>query len=1100
MNVKRFFALTLVLLMLIPMSIQSFALSVDADISANWNTMAAKYSKGTWKIIAPKASGNNIKTDGFTFNTADNGGIKVVTPDYKTFAGTYGVSAVTSKVKTPLDGLSIVITPDEYDSMLDGLKAGNIIGVLWTEEKINEIAKYNETTSAYDKGLYTAVQAYDTGLRHLIPMAENAVPHTPAFDATAAPIGQALYISLTCNVAQADNAPIATSVRIVYYDGYYMNDDGNPGYRWIFTARNHSDTLNSDSTRLSQPYESVDLSKGLAINVRADEMLGFIVNINGYDYYRGEDVGYFPDAKQDWYGYRTNDLNDDKIEESDPLYLSTMTYAKADIDLSGLKTAGDGYVTVGAVSNNDQNLEGHGCNYTVDTINGIPAASWNGETVPEHTCDYKFIETVAPNCTRNGYDYFRCTVCGKNMTTNSTNKLEHIVGEMKEFETPACDNYGTMAAHCTLCKRIVESYAIPKTEHNFTDEVTVIKEATCDKNGIVKKHCNTCSKDYEIIVPADPTSHITENEKPVIEEIDGATDWFGKISGTCSSCGNAVDEMINMYEIVEHFTDIKENSWFMSEVAYCVRQGYVSGMSDTTFVPNGNLTRAQYLTLLAKFDGVDLTKYESTNAGFTDVKIDHWFNEVVCWAVENEYTSGIGNGKFGPNNNITRAQLARFFYVYTQKKGKDTSDRADISGFEDSGKVQDWAIEPVKWAVSTGLITGISSTTLAPNATATRAQAARIFMIYANTAFENAECLHEYGEWNIIKEPSYAEEGTKEKSCINCGSVVTESIPKLVCEEHDWSEWTLNDNGYRERICFICAVTEIDSTLISELFTITFDPNGGELPEGMTNIYTVFKGMTVYDAIQTYDYPTPTNPDGLVFQGWLIDIYDITIHESEWQNIVNQTVTFNITFTAEWTDNTDYVPEFTINFDAQDAAIINDTPISYNIALGDEFANVILELPIAEKNGYIFKGWYNSDFRIAITGEDDGIFDIYIPANPDTGLPMFTLKEMNRNITLIPIWETAGEKDSFFVFENPSIEGFEPITYEFKAGNSFMSIFAGKVPHPGEITIDDNGDIYEFCGWRIEELNYLLTEDDLWSTTSVVFSGNWTFIAYYEIL
>ncbi len=735
MNIKRLLALVMVCVLLIPMTLQSFALSVDGTVAANWNAMAAKYSKGTWKIIAPKANGNKIKTEGFTFNTADNGGIKVVTPDYKTFAGTYGVSAVTSNATTPLDGLSVVISPDEYDSMLDGLKAGNIIGVLWTEEKITEIAKYNEASSTYDKGLYTAVAAYDTGLRHLIPTAENATPLTPAFDPSAAPVGQALYISLTCNVEQDDKAPVATSVRIVYYDGYYMNDDGNPGYRWIFTARNHPDTLNSDATRHSQPYEYVDMSEGLAINVRADDELGFIVNINGYDYCRGEDVGYFPDAKQDWYGYRTRDVDDDKIEESDPLYLSTMTYAKADIDLSGLKTAGNGYVTVGAVSNNDQNLEGHGCNYTIDMINGAPAATWNGETTKAHDCDFVYIETVAPSCTRDGYDYYRCTVCGKNKTDNTVPHLEHIKGEMKNFEDPVCDNYGTMAAHCTICKRIVDSYAIPKTEHTFTEDVTVVTEATCGSEGLIRKHCSSCNKDYDIVVPADSDSHITDGASPVIETVDGATDWFGKVKGVCTGCGANIEETIDMYSSVAHFTDVKEESWFMSEVAFCVKQGYVSGMTETTFAPNNNLTRAQFLTLLAKLDGVDLTAYDTTESGFEDVKTSHWFNEVVCWAVENEFTSGLTETTFGPNNNITRAQLARFFYVYTEKKGLDVSARADLSGFADKDKIQSWATDPVEWAVSVGLISGLNATTLAPNATATRAQAARIIMMYANTEF-----------------------------------------------------------------------------------------------------------------------------------------------------------------------------------------------------------------------------------------------------------------------------------------------------------------------------------------------------------------------------
>ncbi len=735
MKSKKLFAILLVCTMLISSAMQIFALEADNAVTANWNTLAAKYSNGTWKIIAPKANNNKIKTDGFIFKKSDNDGINVITPDYTTFAGTYGVSAVTSNAKTPLDGLSVVIKPDEYDSMLDSLKSGNLIGILWTEEKITEIAKYNDATAAYDKGLYTAVQAYDTGLRHLIPTAENATPLTPAFDSKAAPVGQALYISLACNVEQEDRAPVATSVRIVYYDGYYINDDGNPGYRWIFTARNHPDTLNSDATRHSQPYENVDISNGLAINVRADDELGFIVNINGYDYCRGEDVGYFPDAKQDWYGYRNNDLTDDKIEESDPLYLSTMTYAKDDIDLSGLKTAGEGYVTVGAVSNNDKNLDEHGCNYTVESINGTPAANWNGATITDHECNFAYIETIDPDCTRDGYDYYRCTKCGRPDIKNIIPHIEHIAGEMKNFEDPTCDNYGTMAAHCTICKRIVDSYATPKPDHTFTEEVTVITEATCDKDGLIKKHCSTCNKDYEIVVPADPNSHVTENATPVIETSNGSTDWFGKVSGICNSCGKDITITENMYEHVSHFTDVKENHWFMSEVAFCVRQGFVSGMTETTFSPNANLTRAQFLTLLAKLDGVDLTKYDTTNAGFADVKPDHWFNEVVCWAVENEFTSGLSETRFGPNENITRAQLARFFMVYTEKKGFDVSKIADISSFPDADKVQVWAESAVKWAVAEGLIAGMSNGDLAPNGNATRAQAARIIMMYADKKF-----------------------------------------------------------------------------------------------------------------------------------------------------------------------------------------------------------------------------------------------------------------------------------------------------------------------------------------------------------------------------
>ena len=181
------------------------------------------------------------------------------------------------------------------------------------------------------------------------------------------------------------------------------------------------------------------------------------------------------------------------------------------------------------------------------------------------------------------------------------------------------------------------------------------------------------------------------------------------------------------------FTDVKPNHWFYPAVSYCVNKGYVAGMTDTTFVPSGNLTRAQFLTILAKLDGVDLTKYDTTDAGFEDVKTSHWYNEVVCWAVENNYTSGISATKFGPNNNITRSQLARFFYVYSESKGISVDGKADLSSFPDIAKLQEWAKAPVEWAVSAGLISGSAKegvTYLDPNGTATRAQAAVMFKAF----------------------------------------------------------------------------------------------------------------------------------------------------------------------------------------------------------------------------------------------------------------------------------------------------------------------------------------------------------------------------------
>lgn len=181
------------------------------------------------------------------------------------------------------------------------------------------------------------------------------------------------------------------------------------------------------------------------------------------------------------------------------------------------------------------------------------------------------------------------------------------------------------------------------------------------------------------------------------------------------------------------FSDVKPNHWFASSVQYCVNKGYVKGMTETKFIPNGKLTRAQFLTILAALDGADLTKYDTVDAGFKDVKTSHWYNKVICWAVENNLTSGISETMFGPNNNITRSQLARFFYVYSESKGISVDGKADLNSFPDISKLQAWARPSVEWAVDAGLISGVAKNGqnyLDPNGTATRAQATVMFKAF----------------------------------------------------------------------------------------------------------------------------------------------------------------------------------------------------------------------------------------------------------------------------------------------------------------------------------------------------------------------------------
>lgn len=181
------------------------------------------------------------------------------------------------------------------------------------------------------------------------------------------------------------------------------------------------------------------------------------------------------------------------------------------------------------------------------------------------------------------------------------------------------------------------------------------------------------------------------------------------------------------------FTDLVSGAWYMDGISYCYDNGIVNGMTETTFVPNGTLTRAQFVQMLAGLDGADLSEYTETESGFEDVSVGAWYNAAVCWAKENEYAAGVSETRFAPNDPVTREQLARFFYTYGLsyvELGFDMSASDDLSAFEDADTVSDWALDGVKWCVAAGIISGMTETTIAPRETATRAQACRMIMCF----------------------------------------------------------------------------------------------------------------------------------------------------------------------------------------------------------------------------------------------------------------------------------------------------------------------------------------------------------------------------------
>ncbi len=173
------------------------------------------------------------------------------------------------------------------------------------------------------------------------------------------------------------------------------------------------------------------------------------------------------------------------------------------------------------------------------------------------------------------------------------------------------------------------------------------------------------------------------------------------------------------------FTDVKSGDWFCDSVRYVYENELMSGTSTTTFGPNEKTTRGMIVTILYRLENEPSV---SADSAFSDVEAGQYYANAVAWANQNGIVTGYDDGRFGPNDTITREQMAAILYRYADYKEQDVSAAADLSAFTDAGSVSDYAVQAFEWAVSEGLITGSTDTTLSPAGSALRCEVATILM------------------------------------------------------------------------------------------------------------------------------------------------------------------------------------------------------------------------------------------------------------------------------------------------------------------------------------------------------------------------------------
>ena len=173
------------------------------------------------------------------------------------------------------------------------------------------------------------------------------------------------------------------------------------------------------------------------------------------------------------------------------------------------------------------------------------------------------------------------------------------------------------------------------------------------------------------------------------------------------------------------FIDVHEGDWFYENVGYVYENGLMNGVSETLFEPNGTVTRGMIVTILHRLEGEPESDYDMP---FTDVAEQQWYAGAVRWAAGEGIVTGVSATEFAPDAPITREQFAAILWRYAQSKGYDVSASADLTGFLDYGQISEYALPALQWAVGAGVMSGRGDGILAPQGTATRAEAAAMLM------------------------------------------------------------------------------------------------------------------------------------------------------------------------------------------------------------------------------------------------------------------------------------------------------------------------------------------------------------------------------------
>ena len=348
--------------------------------------------------------------------------------------------------------------------------------------------------------------------------------------------------------------------------------------------------------------------------------------------------------------------------------------------------------------------------------------------------DLKDDAAVAATCTTAGITAGKhCTRCDYKEGMETIAALGH---DLKDDAAVAatCTTAGTTAGkHCTRCDYKEGMETIAALGHDLKDDAAVA--ATCTTDGTTAgKHCTRC--DYKEGMETIAALGHAWDEGKVTKEATETTQ--GSMTYTCTRCPATKRDILPASGLVATavYNDVKnDTSWFYPGVQYCLSYGLMSGMGNGSFAPGEYTTRAQVAQILYNLHG---NPEVSGGTPFTDVPEGAWYQKAVTWAHSVGIVNGVTATTFSPNANITRQDFVLMLmrYLNNVRMVDRTWTPDDLSRFVDAGSVGFWALDAMKDAVAINAISGVpvdGRLYIQPARNATRAEAAKILMMFHET-------------------------------------------------------------------------------------------------------------------------------------------------------------------------------------------------------------------------------------------------------------------------------------------------------------------------------------------------------------------------------